>query len=142
MRLSLGRRGDYAVRAMVDLARHYDDQARRKTRDIAEAMAIPPGYIPQILAVLVRTGLADSEAGPTGGYRLARPPEAISLLDVILAVEGDISSTECVLRGGPCRWEGTCAVHEPWTRAQGALRQELGAATLDEVARADTILDV
>lgn len=141
MRLELGRRGDYAVRAMVDLARSHDRGGRRKTRDIAEAMAIPPGYIPQILAVLVRAGLAESEAGPAGGYRLARSPETISLLDVIVAVEGDMSSTECVLRGGPCRWEGVCAVHEPWSRAQEALRAELAAATLEEVARADAALE-
>jgi Rrf2 family transcriptional regulator, iron-sulfur cluster assembly transcription factor len=141
MRLELGRRGDYAVRAMVDLARNHDGGGRRKTRDIAEAMDVPPGYIPQILAVLVRAGLAESEAGPSGGYRLARPPATISLLDVIVAVEGDISSTECVLRGGPCRWEGVCAVHEPWSRAQEALRGELAAATLEDVARADAALE-
>jgi Rrf2 family transcriptional regulator, iron-sulfur cluster assembly transcription factor len=126
---------------MVDLARNHDGGGRRKTRDIAEAMDVPPGYIPQILAVLVRAGLAESEAGPSGGYRLARPPATISLLDVIVAVEGDISSTECVLRGGPCRWEGVCAVHEPWSRAQEALRGELAAATLEDVARADAALE-
>jgi Rrf2 family transcriptional regulator, iron-sulfur cluster assembly transcription factor len=139
MELSLGRRADYAIRASLDLARH--DGERRKARHIGEAMSVPLSYLPQILADLVRAGLVVSVAGPHGGYELARPPSEISLLDVVHATEGEVASTECVLRGGPCRWEGVCAVHVPWSRAQRALLDQLAATSLQEVADLDTALE-
>jgi Rrf2 family transcriptional regulator, iron-sulfur cluster assembly transcription factor len=137
MRLELGRRADYAIRAAVDLAHHHGDGARRKARHIAEEMAIPPSYIPQILAELVRAGLVASVAGRSGGYELARPPSEISLLDVVHAAEGEVVSAACVLRGGPCRWDDMCAVHVPWADAQHALLDSLGATSLADVTAID-----
>lgn len=125
----------------MDLARHHGDAARRKGREIATEMDIPSTYVPQILAELVREGIADSVAGPGGGYALSREPAEISLLEVITAVDGELGSSECVLRGGPCRWEGACAVHEPWWRAQQALRDELARTSLQDIADIDAGLD-
>lgn len=136
MHLELGRRAEYAIRAGVDLARHDGDGQRRKSRDIAEAMSIPPSYLPQILAELVRAGIATSVAGRDGGYVLARPPATISLLDVVLAVDGEVTSTACVLRGGPCRWDDRCAVHVPWMQAQQAMIESLAATSFAAVAAA------
>ncbi len=138
MELSLGRRADYALRAALDLARHAD--GRRKSREIGDEMDVPMTYLPQIMAELVRSGLVDSVAGPHGGYVLARPATAMSLLEVIEAVEGDPVSTECVLRGGPCRWDGICAIHVPWSRAQQAMLEQLGATSLADVASIDEAL--
>ena len=137
MRLELGRRADYAIRAAVDLAHHHGDGGRRKSRAIAEEMAIPVSYIPQILAELVRAGLVVSEAGRSGGYVLARSPSEVSLLDVVHAAEGKVVSAACVLRGGPCRWEEMCAVHVPWAEAQHALLDSLGSTSLAEVVAID-----
>jgi Rrf2 family protein len=141
MRLELGRRADYAIRAAVDLARHRDDPGRRKAREIAAEMGIPTSYVPQILAELVRAGIASSVAGPDGGYALARDPAAVSLRDLLHAADGEVVSTSCVLRGGPCRWEDMCAVHVPWARAQHALLDELAATTLADVVAVDRELD-
>ncbi len=141
MRLELGRRTDYAVRAVVDLARHHEPGERRKAREIADEMDIPRSYIAQILAELVRVGIVASVAGPDGGYSLSREPGEISLLDVIVAVDGELASTSCVLRGGPCRWDDVCAVHVPWFRAQAALRGELQQATFQDVAEIDAALE-
>lgn len=141
MRLELGRRADYAIRAAVDLARHHDDGERRKARAIAEEMAIPTTYVPQIMAELVRAGLVESVAGRSGGYSLARPPRSVSLLGVVEAVEGDILSAACVLRGGPCRWSDMCAVHVPWSRAQHALLASLGDTSLADIVEIDTALE-
>lgn len=141
MRLELGRRADYAIRAAVDLARHHETDERRKSRAIAEEMDIPASYVPQILAELVRAGLATSVAGRDGGYRLARPIGQVSLMDVISAVEGDLGSTVCVLRGGPCRWDDVCAVHVPWARAQGALLDDLAETTLAVLVEIDAAID-
>jgi Rrf2 family protein len=140
MRLELGRRADYGIRAMTDLARHYDAGQRRKAREIADEMAIPPTYVSQVLAELVRGGLAVSTAGRRGGYELARPPGTISLLAVIRAVDDEPGSTVCVLRGGPCRWEDRCAVHVPWFEAQQAMLQRLERATFAEIIELDAAL--
>lgn len=141
MQLELGRRADYAIRAVVDLARHHGGDGRVKAREIADDMAIPRNFVPQILAELVRAGVVESVAGRSGGYRLRRPPAEISLLEVVVAVDGDITSRECVLRGGPCRWDDVCAVHVPWSRAQEALRDQLARTSFQEIAEIDAALD-
>ena len=131
MRIAVGHKGDYAVRAAIDLARHYG--GRRKAREIAAAMDIPQQYLAQVLAPLVRQGLLVAVAGPGGGYALARNPEAITLLDVIEAAEGSIGGGRCLLSGMPCNPNSTCAVHETWRRAQLAMTAELRATTLAEL---------
>jgi Rrf2 family transcriptional regulator, iron-sulfur cluster assembly transcription factor len=138
--LSLGRRADYAIRATLDLAHHLD--RLRKAREIGEEMAVPTSFLPQILAQLVRAGIATSTAGPRGGYGLAAPPAEISLLDVIVAVDGEIGATECVLRGGPCRWEDMCAVHLPWAQAQRAMTEELAATSFEQLLELDRSLAI
>jgi Rrf2 family transcriptional regulator, iron-sulfur cluster assembly transcription factor len=139
MRLELGRRADYAIRAAVDLASRHGGE-RRKARAISVEMAIPASYVPQILAELVRAGLASSVAGRDGGYALARDPEHITLLEVVRSVEGEVLSTSCVLRGGPCRWDDICAVHVPWAQAQYALLDSLDATSLADLVAIDEAL--
>lgn len=141
MRLELGRRADYAIRAAVDLARHEVAGTRRKARAIAAEMDIPATYVPQILAELVRAGLVVSVAGRDGGYRLGRSASTISLLEVVEAVDGEVMSTVCVLRGGPCRWDDICAVHVPWAQAQNAMLDSLDATTLADLVDIDQQLE-
>jgi len=128
---TLGRKGDYSVRAVLDLSNH--NGLRRKSREIAEEMDIPSRYLPQILANLVEHGILTAEAGPTGGYLLARPADDLTLLDVVEAAEGPIRIDQCVLRGGPCDWEESCPVHVPWNRALNALTEELSKTTFAEL---------
>ncbi len=139
MDLTLGKRADYMVRAVLDLAR-YQGHGRRKTADIAEEMQVPVTYLPQLLAELVREGIVCSMAGRHGGYELVRDPAEVSLLEVIEVADGPLGSAECVLRGGPCRWEEGCAIHTPWARAQEAFRNSLRATTFAEVATIDAAL--
>lgn len=141
MELSLGRRADYAIRATLDLARHHDGKLR-KSRDIGQATEVPVSYLPQILALLVRAGIASSTAGRRGGYGLTRPPGEISLFDVVTAVDGDVSASICVLRGGVCQAETACAVHIPWAKAQMALTEQLAATTFEQVAELDELLEL
>lgn len=140
MQFDLGRRADYAVRCVLDLARHHGHE-RRKAKEVAAAMDVPRSYVPSILASLVDVGLVSSTAGPRGGYELTRSPGQVTLLEVIEATEGPLASTTCVLRGGPCRWEGHCAVHEPWSRAQDAMRDELGDTTYADLLAIDERLE-
>lgn len=141
MRLELGRRADYGIRAAIDLARHHEEGGRRKAREIADDMDVPPNYVPHVLADLVRADLVVSLAGPAGGYLLARPPDQITMLAVIRAVDEDPTSRVCVLRGGPCRWDDSCAVHDLWAEAQQAMLSTLERATLADVLEVDATLD-
>jgi Rrf2 family protein len=133
MRMQLGRKADYAIRAVLHLARHWGTPGRRKGRQIAEDMGIPANYLPQVMAELVRVGVVDSETGPDGGYRLARAPAEVNLLELIESIDGAIESRECILRGGVCAWGDRCAIHETWAAAQEALRQRLGQTTFADL---------
>ncbi|HEX5148565.1 MAG TPA: Rrf2 family transcriptional regulator [Candidatus Limnocylindrales bacterium] len=135
MRLELTRRGDYAVRAMLALGQHSGDDWL-SVPAVSAAMAIPERFLPRIMADLVEAGLVQGRRGRTGGYRLARPADVISLLDIIAAAEREPDPRKCILRGGPCRLDGRCAVHDAFTGAREAMLDRLGATTLAEVARA------
>ncbi len=134
MRLELTRRGDYAVRAMLALAR-VEEGRRLSARAIATQMTIPVRFLPQVMADLVRADLVDAVIGRSGGYRLSQDPARISLLDVIEAVEGDSRRQTCVLRGGPCGLDGFCDVHAVFFEAQDALLRPLAATTLADLGR-------
>jgi Rrf2 family protein len=140
MRMQLGRKADYSIRAVLHLARHWATPGRRKGREIADDMGIPAKYLPQVMAALVRVGVVDSEPGPEGGYRLARPPADVNLLEMIESIEGPIESQECILRGGVCAWGDRCAIHETWAAAQDALRRRLGETTFADLAEVEARL--
>ncbi|HEV1998296.1 MAG TPA: Rrf2 family transcriptional regulator [Candidatus Dormibacteraeota bacterium] len=141
MDLTLSLRGDYVVRAALGLARAWETDGYRKIREITEEMALPASYTPQILGLLARAGLATARAGRDGGYRLSRSPEDITMLDVVEAGEGDLLLGRCTLRGGPCRWDDVCAVHNVWMGAAETLRSKLRATRLSDVAGADRSLE-
>ncbi len=134
MKIALGKKGNYAVRAVLDLSMHHRD-GRRKTHEIATSMRIPENYLARILADLVRSGLIRATAGRDGGYELRLPPSKICLLDVVDAAEGAIELKECVLRGIPCGQSGTCAVHDAWSAAQDAMTRQLRRTTFAEIVR-------
>jgi len=140
MQVTMDRKGDYSVRAMLDIARHYG-KGRRKARQIASVMDIPARYATQILADLVRHDLLDAMAGPDGGYTLARPPADITLLDVVDAVEGATTLDTCVLRGGPCDWTDACPIHVTWWKAQAAFVDTLAGVTFAELVGVDAAIE-
>jgi Rrf2 family transcriptional regulator, iron-sulfur cluster assembly transcription factor len=133
MRLELTRRGDYAVRAMLALSAPEVEPWLSATR-ISGAMAIPERFLPRVLRELARAGLVEARTGRTGGYRLARPAGAITLFDVISAVEPDEDPRRCILRGIPCGLDGRCAVHETFDEARTAMQGRLAATTLADLA--------
>jgi Rrf2 family protein len=132
MRLQLTRRADYAIRAMLALGHHHGDELL-SARRIADEMEIPVRFLPQVMADLSRASLVDAATGRTGGYRLARSADRITLFDVVTAIEGDSRTTECVLRGGPCGRDGHCDVHDVFASGQEALLDRLRQATLASV---------
>lgn len=130
MRLALTKQAEYAVRAMAWLSRQDMEPERRKAAEIAQATGIPPVFALRVLSLLQRQGFLDARAGQYGGYALSRHAASITLLEVIEAVEGSVSTRGCVLRDLSCGDDGYCAMHQAWSQAQAALRDTLAATTI------------
>ena len=140
MNLRFSRRGDYVLRSAIRLGRAYDAPEHTKLREISAEMDVPRSFVSQILGDLHRAGLAVSSFGAHGGYRLARPPETVSLLEVVEAGEGPLVADRCALGEGPCYWQEVCPLHETWVMATSALRSVLAATSLAELCERDRAL--
>ena len=134
MRLELTKRADYAIRAVLALSRAADGE-RLSVRRIAAGERVPERFLPQVMGDLVRAGLIDGAVGRSGGYRLAKPSDQISLLQVVEAIEGDSRRRICILRGGPCALDGICDVHAVFAAAQEDVLGRLGSTTLEAAIR-------
>jgi len=133
MGLQLTRGAEYAIRAMTYLARFPDGHVS-SLHEIGEAQDIPESFLAKILQSLVRSGLAVSQRGARGGFALARPASAITMQEVIEAVDGPITLNQCVLSPEDCRRSASCSVHRSWLRAQEQLMDVLGTVTLASLA--------
>ena len=141
MDMTLSKRGDYVMRSAISLARAFEGGDTRKIREVVAETEVPRTFASQILADLVRAGLALSRAGRDGGYRLSRHPGEISVLEVVEAAEGPLRAERCALGAGPCRWDAVCPLHETWTEATATLRELLSRTTLAEVAERDAAIE-
>lgn len=142
MNLTFSKRGDYVVRSAICLARSYDSGETRKLREISVEMEVPRTFVSQILGDLVKADLAVSTAGRGGGFRLSRPPEEITILDVVEAGEGSLVSQRCALGDGPCRWDSVCPMHDSWSQATAALRDVLATSSLASLADHDRAIEL
>lgn len=141
MNVTLSKRGSYAARAAICLARAYGTGRPRKLREISAEMDIPRTFVSQILGDLARAGIAVSAFGRDGGHRLARSPDQVSVADVVEAAEGPLASQRCALGDGPCRWQAVCPLHETMSMATASLRDVLAATTLAMLADRDTAIE-
>ena len=132
MRLSLTRRGDYAVRAMLALATDRDDDWLSVSR-ISGAMDIPGRFLPRVLTDLVAAGLVEGRTGRTGGYRLARPARGhlVARRDRRGGLRTGASDLHPARRA--LRFDGRCAVHDAFTEARRAMTEQLATVSLADV---------
>ncbi len=131
--MEISRRADYAMRVIMDLAL-LPPGMRTRARDIARRQAIPYAFLQKIIRDLCAAGFVEASRGRRGGVRLARPAEAITLLEVLEAVEGHIRLNRCARDPSLCpRWS-FCALHPIWVQAQAHLEQLLGSTTFAQVA--------
>lgn len=126
MRLST--KGRYAVTAMLDLALHHE-QGPVTLADISENQGISLSYLEQLFARLRKHGLVEGLRGPGGGYRLSRPPQDISVAEVITAIGEGIDATLCD-GNEDCQDGERCLTHELWTRLGKEIFDFLNGITL------------
>ena len=129
--MKLTTKGRYAVTAMLDLAIHYDRGAVALA-EVATRQGISLAYLEQLFAQLRRQQLVKSMRGPGGGYRLNRPPHAVSVAEIIDAINENIDATLC---GGNknCAEESPCLTHYLWEELSGQIRGFLGSLTLGDL---------
>jgi len=120
---------EYAFRALAQLARRHDGRTLTRLDDLAQREAVSGNFLVQILNDLRRAGLIESRRGQAGGYLLARPPEAITLTQVVEAVDPGI--LQCAVSGDG---ESGPSVRQTWETVSATLRRELDQLTLESLA--------
>jgi FeS assembly SUF system regulator len=122
---------DYASVLMTYFAR--ETGRAYAARDLAAEAHLPPPTVSKILKALARGGVLTSQRGLKGGYALARAPEEISLTDIIVAMEGPMTLTECGEDVGHCPHQSMCPVTANWQRINFVLREALSTISLAEM---------
>ena len=140
--MQLATRGRYAVMAMVDLAAHQPLDCACGPVCLAEIAArqkLSQAYLEQLFGKLRRAGLVGAARGPGGGYRLARPADAIAIADIIAAVDEPIHATRCEAGSAGCiagmadEGRTRCQTHDLWDELGRQIRLFLQAITLADV---------
>jgi Rrf2 family iron-sulfur cluster assembly transcriptional regulator len=130
--MEITRQADYALRAMLFLARLGPDQ-HAATSLIANDRKIPLSFLAKIISQLSIAGLIHTSRGAHGGVSIAKSPREISLLEVVEAIDGPISLNECVVNPKTCDSNGDCPLRQVWCDTQQALVQKLRSTSFDEV---------
>jgi Rrf2 family protein len=127
MRIST--KGDYGVRALIELSHHYGE-GPIQSAEIASSQRIPEPYLDQLLTTLRKAGFIRSVRGPQGGHALIRHPDEIRLSEVIRSLEGSLSPVSHLHdEGHQCR-----AAHEVWHSVEEATQRILDGVTIGDLA--------
>lgn len=141
MNLGISTKGEYGVRIMVDLARHYGERPRSLT-DISQAEMLPLAYLEQLVKLLreAEPPLVSSTRGAHGGYRLSREPQAITMGEVVRVLEGPIAPMICATEGEMtqiCGFIDSCRTKFLWTKLRDVVAQTLDSMTLADLVHAE-----
>ena len=130
--MKLSTRSRYGIHAMYDLACCPPGEPQ-SIKAIAERQEIPEAYLEQLIGPLRRAGLVRSVRGAQGGYLLAAGPEAITVGQVIRALEGDLNLVDCLSEEDACGKSCSCATRIVWQRLKNGFNDILDAITLRDM---------
>lgn len=119
---------DYACRVLAQLGRQHGGDSLAHIEELARTEAVPANYLVQILSELRNGGLIVSRRGKQGGYALARPPEQITLLDIVKVIEGELLEITTAGEGQSGR-----RVNQIWQEVRTALEAKVASYTLDKL---------
>jgi Rrf2 family cysteine metabolism transcriptional repressor len=137
--MRLTARSEYGLLALIDIACRCG-QGPVSVRGIADRQTIPPKFLEQLFVSLRKAGLVTAVRGAHGGFELSREPAAITVLEVVEALEGPLQPTQCA-SGETCDRSGACAAGTVWSRATDALRGVLSTTSLADLARTQRGID-
>ena len=133
--MKISARCDYACRAVLELTLAYTSGELLRISDIAASQNIPPKYLVQILIQLKGAGILSSVRGKSGGYRLAKRPDQISVGDVVMAIDGPLRLIGCIAPGAKknCPQFENCAVRRLWIELESKIIGLLESATFEYI---------
>jgi len=131
--MQITRASDYAVRVMIHLA-GLPAGSMVQQAELSQATDVSGHFLSKVLQQMVRAGLIRSQRGSGGGFALAVSPAAVSLLDVVEAIEGAVQLNQCIHEGPSCERKEWCPAHQVWAEAQAAIVNVLGAASVASLA--------
>lgn len=137
--MQITRQADYAVRAVLYLARALPNQ-RAATSTIAQEQRIPPSFLAKIISQLSIAGLLHTSRGARGGVMLAREPKDITLLEVVEAIDGPIMLNECVGDSSTCTFDKNCPLKPVWCEAQNELVARLKGTNFAQLIEHDDMV--
>jgi Rrf2 family protein len=135
--MRISSRAHYGLRMMTELAKAYGGPPLSLT-EIARREDMPLAYLEQLVAPLRRAGVVDGTRGLHGGYRLARGPRDVTVLEIVELLEGPVAPVECLAEDyqpGSCSREPECLSRPLWARLQQAFKEVLGGTTLADMMR-------
>ncbi|NPA49704.1 MAG: Rrf2 family transcriptional regulator [Thermodesulfobacteria bacterium] len=127
-------RSRYGTRMMVELAGHYQ-KGPLQIGEISRKQNLSVKYLEQLIIPLKRAGLVKSVRGPKGGHILARPPEEITVWDVVSVLEGTKGVTVCVSRPEICERSEICPTRDVWSTVTKAIKETLSQITLADLVK-------
>ena len=134
--MKVSSRGEYGVRAMVALARHYGD-GPMSIAAVARESSVPSSYLEQLIGPLRRAGLVESKRGAQGGYSLTRAPDLVRIGEVYRVMEGPVAPMDCVSEDPAdqtCPLIDGCETRPVWLKVRDSI-----ALTLDSMTLADLL---
>lgn len=132
--MELTRKGEYAIRGIVYLARLPQGKVALIS-EIAEGTGVPQTFLAKIFQNFAKIGLVNSFRGTGGGFLLGRPAAQITLREVVEAVEGPIMPNRCLMAEVGCEFNKTCLVHPVWREVQAKVVDILNSVTIEKLAR-------
>lgn len=137
--MKLSTKGRYGVTALYELAMHYGE-GTVSLKSIAHNQGISENYLEQLISTLRQAGLVKSVRGAQGGYQLSRPPEEITIGEIITTMEGPIALVDCLLASGDelaeyCDRSGQCVTRGVWEKVCDSISAVLNAITLQDLLR-------
>lgn len=128
----------YGVRAMLEIGRQYTHEGTPvKRKDISKAQDISHGYLENILIALKSHKLIRTTRGANGGFILEKSPDKITLLDLVLALEGSIAPVDCIENKTVCAKSGFCVARLAWEKLHIAQTTTLAAISLQDLLDAE-----
>ncbi len=137
--MKISAKGEYAILAMLDLAKHYDSDDVRTLEQISTEQCIPHPFLVQILLELKRANLVESRRGAGGGYRLSRVANDISLGEVIRLIDGPLLPFKCTVPSSEsaceCAHHGNCVLTPVWDDVRHAIESVIDGISFEELAQ-------
>ena len=138
--MQIPRRVDYGLRAVIYLSSQ-DPERCCSISEIAQHQGVPKKFLEKIIQALVRDGLIKSKRGSCGGYTLARSADAISIYDVVAAIEGPIAVNLCMESHSSCEQLPHCSMVNVWSEVQRKVTEVFARTTLADLRPRKAVID-